>query len=131
MESAKLKDREWNGRKVLKLILQEQYTRKGLSRKVIVISAELKQRITRRSPGTLAVPHSASLVTKPKPKLNMPQTGGIFENAGRLKSFSVVLDGTKAARYQILYFGSSGLLIQNTNKTFFFNFKICKSVYHY
>jgi hypothetical protein len=42
IESAKLKDREWNGRKVLKLMLQDKYVRRGLSRKVIVISAELK-----------------------------------------------------------------------------------------
>jgi hypothetical protein len=42
MESAKLKDREWNGRKVLKLILQEQCVRRELSCEVIVISAELK-----------------------------------------------------------------------------------------
>jgi len=42
IECAKLKDREWNGRKVLKLILQEQYVRRELSCKVIVISAELK-----------------------------------------------------------------------------------------
>jgi len=40
MESAKLKGREWNGRKVLKLSLQGQYVRRRLSRKVIVISAE-------------------------------------------------------------------------------------------
>ena len=45
----------------------------------------------------------------------MPQTVDTFENAGRLKGFSVVPDGTKAAWYQILYFGSNGSLIHNIN----------------